>query len=78
MLFCFDIGNRFQTDAGCSGKFLLRNAKISSGLNQSAGNGVCTGIIAYVSISIFIYVYLPKSELLGLACYDNPIQTSVQ
>lgn len=41
MLFCFDIGNRFQTDAGCSGKFLLCNAEISSGFNKSAGNGVC-------------------------------------
>ena len=39
MLFCFDIGNRFQTDAGCSGKFLLCDAEISSGFNKSAGNG---------------------------------------
>ena len=39
MLFCFDISNRFQTDAGCSSKFLLCDAKISSGFNKSAGNG---------------------------------------
>lgn len=41
MLFCFDISNRFQTDASCSSKFLLCDAKISSGFNKSAGNGVC-------------------------------------
>ena len=34
MLFCFDIGNRFQTDAGCSGKFLLCDAEICSGFNK--------------------------------------------
>ena len=39
MLFGFDIGNRFQTDAGCSGKLFLRDAEISSGFNKSAGNG---------------------------------------
>lgn len=39
MLFCFDIGNRFQTDAGSSSKFLLCDAEISSGFNKSAGNG---------------------------------------
>jgi hypothetical protein len=39
MLFCFDIGNSFQTDAGCSGKLFLRDAEISSGFNKSAGNG---------------------------------------
>ena len=42
MLFCFDIGNRFQTDAGCSSKFLLCDAKIRSDFYKSAGNGVCT------------------------------------
>lgn len=39
MLFCFDIGNSFQTNAGCSGKLFLRDAEISSGFNKSAGNG---------------------------------------
>lgn len=62
MLFCFDISNRFQTDAGCSSKFLLCDAKISSGFNKSAGNGVCHSAYVYIHISIHIYAP-PNSEL---------------
>ena len=54
MLFCFDIGNRFQTDAGCSGKFLLCDAEICSGFNKSAGNCFCHGVYVYIHISIHI------------------------
>lgn len=59
MLFCFDIGNRFQTDAGCSSKFLLCDSEISSGFNKSAGNGVCTCNCVYVYIHISIHICVP-------------------